>query len=373
MKTVRKMKTLLTVIGARPQWIKASAMSRVLQRAEHGIQEHVVHTGQHVSQEMSGIFFEELGMSAPNTLLEVEFDPARRMGQMMHGIAATIAEIKPDAVLVYGDTDSTLAGAWAASRAGIPLIHMEAGLRSFDRDMPEEINRLLTDQLSAVLLCPSESAVDQLRKEGVYTDCRPGVLVQASGDLMLDTARWIGGQPEPTSGGNKVLLTMHRPSNVDDLDRLKWWVEAIKNCIEKQNIEVIFPVHPRTEQALKKAFGVNWKVQLMDWGIGIRPPAGYVQMMQWLKEVSTVWTDSGGVQKEAYFMHRPALVLRNSTEWTDLVDVGAAMLSPDPAELMERNAQLMARDFTHVFETNLFGDGRAAEHIATALQTWFQK
>jgi UDP-GlcNAc3NAcA epimerase len=368
------MKTLLTVIGARPQWIKASAMSRVLQRAEHGMQEHVVHTGQHVSQEMSGIFFEELGMKAPDTQLEVEFDPARRMGQMMQGIAASISQVKPDAVLVYGDTDSTLAGAWAASRAGVPLIHMEAGLRSFDRAMPEEINRILTDQLSAVLLCPSEAAVSQLRKEGIFTNCRPGVLVQAAGDLMLDTACWIGGEPvSRVSNGNKVLLTLHRPSNVDDMDRLRLWMEAIRDTICQQGLVVIFPVHPRTAVALQKAYGFEWDLILKDWGIHVQRPAGYVQMMEWLNEVNAVWTDSGGVQKEAFFRHRPALVLRDTTEWTELLDVGAAVLSPEPNGLMRRNADLMARDFSQVFETNLFGDGHAAEHIAAALQAWFQK
>ena len=368
------MKTLLTVIGARPQWIKASAMSRVFQGDLHGLQEHVVHTGQHVSQEMSGIFFQELGMRDPDTRLLVSSNSMLRMGQMMAGIAKAIDEVRPDAVLVYGDTDSTLAGALAASRAQVPLIHMESGLRSFDRAMPEETNRILTDQLSDVLFCPSEGAVNQLRKEGVYTGCRPGVLVMASGDLMLDTARWIGGPPIAHIGDeNKVLLTMHRPSNVDDLDRLRLWIQAVKSCIEKKNIEVIFPVHPRTAHALENAFGPQWNAQLSQWGISVHPPAGYTQMVRWLKEVGMVWTDSGGVQKEAFFMHRPALVLRTTTEWTELLDVGAAWLCPEPDALMGRFSDMIKNDFKSVFEADLFGDGQAAHHIATALQAWFQK
>lgn len=369
-----EMKTLLTVIGARPQWIKASAMSRVLERSMHGIREHVLHTGQHVSQKMSGVFFQELGMRQPDTRLEVASNSMLRMGQMMAGVSKVIDEVQPDAVLVYGDTDSTLAGALAASRSQVPLIHVEAGLRSFDRNMPEEINRILTDQLSDVLFCPSDSAVNQLRKEGIYTGCRPSVLVEASGDLMLDTARWIGGRPvSTTSRGNKVLLTLHRPSNVDDLNRLRSWIDAIRNCVEQQNIEIIFPVHPRTSKGLEELFGSNWSNKLSAWGIGVRPPAGYVQMMQWFAEVDAVWTDSGGVQKEAYFMHRPSLVLRDTTEWAELLDVRATTLCPEPSQLMGCSGDLKRSDFSKVFDKNLFGDGHAAEHMVTQLQRWFQK
>ena len=368
------METLLTVIGARPQWIKASAMSRVLNTNAHGLGEHVVHTGQHVSSDMSEVFFQELGMNEPGTRLQVDSDVSLRMGQMMHGISESISRVKPDAVLVYGDTDSTLAGAWAASRSGVPLIHMEAGLRSFDRTMPEEINRILTDQLSDVLLCPSHAAVQQLHSEGIYTDCRPGVLVQASGDLMLDTARWIGGAPTSViSTSKKVLLTLHRPSNVDDPEQLHRWMDAIRLSIKQHGFHVIFPVHPRTAHALKKVFGSEWSTQMRTWGIDVQPPAGYVQMTDWLKEVVAVWTDSGGLQKEAFFFHRPALVLRTTTEWTELLDVGATELCKDPAELVERSSGMLHRKYKGVFETDLFGDGHAAEHIAEALQAWFQK
>ena len=368
------MKTILTVIGARPQWIKASAISRVLEQSVHAIREYVLHTGQHVSQDMSGVFFQELGMREPDIRLEVVANPSLRMGQMIAGISKAIDEIKPDGVLVYGDTDSTLAGSLAASRSQVPLIHIEAGLRSFDRSMPEEVNRILTDQLSDVLFCPSHAAVNQLQKEGIYTGCRPSVFVQSSGDLMLDTARWIGGRiVSPVPRENKVLLTLHRPSNVDDLTRLKAWIDAIRHCAIEQRLEVIFPVHPRTAKGLKKLFGNQWQSSLSDCGIGIQPPAGYVQMMQWFQQVDMVWTDSGGVQKEAYFMHRPSIVLRNTTEWAELLDVRAATLCPEPEQLQSRTLELRGNDFAKVFDTNLYGDGYAAEQMVADLQRWFQK
>lgn len=366
-------KTILTIIGARPQWMKAAALSRILRSEPSQIQERFVHTGQHISDEMSGQFFKELQLPEVDFQLQVGSDPATRMGQMMAGIGEAIERVRPDAVLLYGDTDSTLAGAWAASRAHIPVIHIEAGLRSFDREMPEEINRILTDQIADLLFCPSQAAAAQLKNEGIFTGARTGLEVHVCGDLMLDTARYFGGAPRPSQGAiTNILLTMHRPSNVDDKERLVAWFESIGTLAKERNLHVIFPVHPRTEKMLLKTWGEGWSQRLSKWGIQCEKPAGYLQMLQWLKEVDAVWTDSGGLQKEAFFMHRPALVLRSTSEWVELLDGGFAALCPEPSDLpnqfdsLERNTCLN-------FEVDLYGTGQAASDIVRKLNSWLKK
>lgn len=368
------MKRVLTVIGARPQWMKASALSRVLQDSSWGIEERVLHTGQHYSANMAGKFIEELDLPRAHHTLEVTNEPALRMGQMMDGILRAIQADRPDAVLLFGDTDSTLAGAWAASRSGVPAVHIEAGLRSFDRSMPEEINRVLTDAVCDVLFCPSQTAVDLLKSEGIATGSRPGLLVEISGDLMLDTARHFGGLPNPVDAdSNRVLLTMHRPANVDDPGRLKQWIEAAVAAALSHGWKIIFPVHPRTAASAERAFGVEWKGALEGWGIEVHEPAGYLQMLAWLQEVRQVWTDSGGLQKEAFFMGRPALVFREATEWTELVELGVAELCHEPNALLELTADLDRRRAEMDFSRPVYGDGRSAVRIAQILKEWLSR
>lgn len=368
------MKKVLTVIGARPQWMKASALSRALKDPVWGIEERVLHTGQHYSANMASSFVEELGLPSAHHALTVSTDPAERMGQMMGGIQSAIRTDKPNAVLLFGDTDSTLAGAWAASREGVPAVHVEAGLRSFDRRMPEEINRILTDSLSDLLFCPSESAVRLLAAEGIKTGARENVRVEVSGDLMLDTARHFGGQPiAPSANSKSVLLTMHRPSNVDDPGRLKSWILSIGEVAKSKDWDVIFPVHPRTAKMAESTFGPNWKSALAEQRISVREPAGYVQMIEWLKEVQQVWTDSGGLQKEAYFMWRPAVILRDTSEWTELLDHGYARLCPKPEALKEHSEFLQNEGLTLDFEQPLYGDGTAGTLIAKVLQEWLNR
>ena len=363
----------MTIIGARPQWMKASALSRVLKSTQWGITERVLHTGQHYSHNMAGRFLSELNLPKADHVLNVSQDPAERMGQMMGGIIKAIDQDQPDAVILYGDTDSTLAGAWAAARRGVPVVHVEAGLRSFDRGMPEEINRILTDELSSLLFCPSEAAVDQLKREGIATGQRPDLRVEVSGDLMLDTARHHGGLPLPSSAdADSVLLTMHRPSNVDHPDRLRNWIEAIGLQAAKRGWRVIFPVHPRTAKNLALAYGPNWKKEDAFGAFELHEPAGYSDVLNWLGDVRQVWTDSGGLQKEAFFMHRPAVVLRDTTEWVELIDLKFARLCPQPEEL---------GGCVDSFETsppidwnkNLYGNGKAAEAIAKTLQEWLNQ
>ena len=365
---------VLTVIGARPQWMKASALSRALKNPKWGIEERVLHTGQHYSENMAGSFVKELDLPRAHHALTVSTNPAERMGQMMGGIQTAIQQDKPAAVLLFGDTDSTLAGAWAASREGIPAVHIEAGLRSFDRRMPEEINRILTDALSDLLFCPSETAVGLLADEGITTGVRGNVRVEVSGDLMLDTARFFGGQPVPPSQDAKsVLLTMHRPSNVDDPDRLSGWITNIGAVARSKGWQVIFPIHPRTAKMAEIAFGVHWKERMGEQNIQVEEPAGYLQIIEWLKEVRQVWTDSGGLQKEAYFMHRPAVILRNSSEWTELLDSGVAALCPEPTDLDSCVGRMESRMESMDFNAPLYGDGNAAQIIARTLHDWLKK
>lgn len=354
--------------------MKASALSRALKDADLGIEERVLHTGQHYSHDMAGRFVDELNLPAAHHVLNVSSEPAVRMGQMMEGVMAAIAQDAPDAVILYGDTDSTLAGALAASRTGTPVVHIEAGLRSFDRSMPEEVNRILTDALSDVLFCPSQAAVDLLAKEGIVSGARDGLRVEVSGDLMLDTARHFGGQPQPvTAEADAILLTLHRPSNVDNPDRLKAWIESAGAAAQSRGWRVHFPVHPRTAQVVERIYGDTWHTQLGSLGIEAHEPARYLQVLHWLKEVRQVWTDSGGLQKEAYFMGRPALVLRAASEWTELLDHGVARLCAQPADLDAAVATMDSGYDEMDFSVPLYGNGQAARNIAHTLRTWLNR
>lgn len=367
------LKTILTIIGARPQWMKAAALSRVLSDTQWGIKERVLHTGQHYSHDMAGRFLSELDLPKADHLLNVSQDPAERMGQMMGGIMHAIEQDQPDAVILYGDTDSTLAGAWAASRCGVPVVHIEAGLRSFDRSMPEEINRILTDQLSSLLFCPSHAAVDQLTREGIVTGQRPELRVEVSGDLMLDTARHHGSEPLPLpADADAVLLTMHRPANVDDPHRLRGWIEAIGTQASKRGWRVIFPVHPRTAKNLVVAYGPDWKNADAFDSFELHAPAGYLDMLKWLGEVRQVWTDSGGLQKEAFFMHRPAVVLRDATEWVELTDLGFACLCAEPMAL-DACVETMEEMPPAHWDKDLYGTGKAGVAIAKTLRSWLNR
>ena len=369
------LKTLLTIVGARPQLMKAAAFSHAVEARKDQLRQVLLHTGQHFSYNMSGRFQEELDLPEIDVQLEVDADPFIRMGQMMRGVSDAIEASDPDAVVVFGDTDSTLAAAMAASRAQVPVVHIEAGLRSFDRRMPEEHNRILTDQLSDVLFCPSDSAIQQLASEGIFTENRPGLLVQAVGDLMLDTARFFGGAPvaNKASKTRKILLTLHRPSNVDDQMVLRRWIEAIGKQVQEQGVQVIFPVHPRTQKGLIAEWGDGWKRALKGRSIEPFEPASYLQILQWLKEVDEVWTDSGGLQKEAFFMKRPALILRDSTEWKELVVSGFASLCADPDALPAAHLNLQQSQRTLDYNLPLYGDGSAAQKMVNSLVIWLNR
>jgi UDP-GlcNAc3NAcA epimerase len=306
--------TILTIVGARPQFIKAAAVSREL-RKRH--KEVLLHTGQHYDYKMSGIFFDGLDLPAPDLNLEVGSGAhGAQTGAMLRGIEEAILSVKPDWVLVYGDTNSTLAGALAAAKLHIPVAHVEAGLRSFNRRMPEEINRVVADHLSSLLLCPSQTALTNLSREGI-TDH-----VHLVGDVMLDVLNWARERAAQgpreiltrlaLAPGNYLLATVHRSENTDEPKRLAAILEAF-NAMEEP---IVFPIHPRTRKMIAGAdYRLKPHVQLVE-------PVGYFDMVTLTGAARMVLTDSGGLQKEAYWLGTPCVTLRDETEWVETVETG---------------------------------------------------
>lgn len=345
---------VLTVVGARPQFIKAGAVSAVLRR-DHV--EFLLHTGQHYDAMMSDVFFDELDLPAPDCNLGIGSGThGQQTGMMLAAVERVIEGQRPDWVLVYGDTNSTLAGALAAVKLHVPVAHVEAGLRSFDRRMPEEINRVVTDHVSSLCLCPSESAAAQLAREGIG-----GAVV--TGDVMLDAFLQQAGRVRSRGGvldrlglepGGFVLATLHRAENVDDAGRLG----AILDGLGRSGCEVVLPLHPRTRQAIAR-FGLaaGSSVHLVG-------PVGYLDMIALEMHAAVVVTDSGGVQKEAYFAGRPCVTVRETTEWTETVDAGwNQLVGCDP-----RAIAAAVSGFRPAGERPaLFGDGRAADRVVAAL------
>jgi UDP-N-acetylglucosamine 2-epimerase len=349
---------VITVIGNRPQFVKAAAVSRLL-RAEHD--ELLIHTGQHYDDALSRVFFEELDLPAPEVELHIGGGTnTSQTVRMLSALEPVLADRKPDAVLVYGDTNSTLAGALAAAQAHVPVAHVEAGMRSFDRTMPEELNRVVTDHLSALLLCPSDTAVENLRSERVHGR------VEMIGDVMVDVARLV--QPRArehtevlaahgVEPGGYLLLTAHRAGNVDEPERLTRLVDLVLGLEET----TVFAVHPRTRARLE-ALGRLAQLEATP-HVRLTPPLGYVEFMALVCGARAVLTDSGGLQKEAYLAGVPCVTLRANTEWVETVEAGwntlvdldaeqarAALARPAPAERPE-----------------LYGDGHAGERAVAAL------
>lgn len=347
---------IVTILGARPQFIKAGTLSRAI--ASHPtIQEVIVHTGQHYDTAMSDIFFEQMHIPKPDYFLGIGGKSHGAMtGQMIEKIEEVLLIEKPDWVLVYGDTDSTLAGALAASKLHVKIAHVEAGLRSFNMKMPEEINRIVTDRISTLLFCPTEAAVQNLKNEGFETfTCK----VVQSGDVMYEGAlfyREYAQKPTLHVKNDFVLCTIHRAENTDDEVRLKSIFDAL-NEIAKQR-QIVLPIHPRTRNALKVQ-----KYQLSP-NITLIEPVGYLEMIWLIDHCSLVMTDSGGLQKEAYFFHKPCMTLRDETEWVELVACGANVL-------VGANKETIVSTFSNfTFNpkvTNLYGDAHASEKILQAL------
>ncbi|WP_285009889.1 non-hydrolyzing UDP-N-acetylglucosamine 2-epimerase [Pedobacter faecalis] len=312
---------IFTIIGARPQFIKAAVVSRAI-RSISGVTEVLIHTGQHFDANMSDVFFKELDIRHPDYNLKIGGGThGQNTGRMLEAVESILMENKPDCVLVYGDTDSTLAGALAAVKLHIPLAHVEAGLRSFNRRMPEEINRVLTDHSSDLLFTPTETAVNNLTNEGVDAN-----KVHLVGDVMLDATLYYKNKAKrpirfPVTHGDFVLCTIHRAENTDDLGRLRNIIEAL-NEISCQ-VNIILPIHPRTANVISKFQDIKLNDRIFT-----IEPVGYLEMNWLLQHCSLVMTDSGGVQKEAFFHGKPCVTLRDETEWVELVNFGVNKLAP---------------------------------------------
>lgn len=358
------MRKIVTVLGARPQFIKASVVSGAIEDCGQ-LKEVVVHTGQHFDTNMSDVFFDQLGMAAPAYQLDIHGGSHGIMtGRMLAEVEGVLLAERPDAVLVYGDTNSTLAGALAAVKLQIPVAHVEAGLRSFNLAMPEEINRILTDRISQWLFTPTDLATAHLRNEGVDI----GRIVPV-GDVMYDVALHHGARTQSSGGvleragveaGSYVLVTVHRAENTDHPQRLTCIVDALHAISE--HLPVVWPIHPRTRAVLEGSD------RLGSFGRGIRllDPLGYLDMVQLEKYASVIATDSGGVQKEAFFFRVPCVTLRDETEWVELVDAGwNRLVSPTSCEAI-CEAVLGARGVSGI-EAQPYGDGRASKRIVERL------
>lgn len=358
------MKKILTVLGARPQFIKASVVSHQI-AASGGLAEVVVHTGQHFDANMSDVFFDELGMTKPQYFLDIHGGGHGQMtGRMLAGIEQIILDEKPDAVLIYGDTNSTLAGALAAVKLHVPIAHVEAGLRSFNMAMPEEVNRILADRVSRWLFTPTAAAGEHLLTEGVDAD-----KIIAVGDVMYDVALHhgsrvaaVGGILEKTGLAEQgyVLVTVHRAENTDVTERLLAIVDALEQIAK--TTPVVWPLHPRTRAVLAKLGRLDRLAAHVD----LIDPVGYLDMVQLEKYACLIATDSGGVQKEAFFYHVPCVTLRDETEWVELVNSGwNHLVSPTDPEKIK--AAIMAGIGTRGQDVNPYGDGHAAERVVRRL------
>jgi len=347
------MNRIITVVGARPQFIKAATLSRQFKLA--GIEELIIHTGQHFDTNMSDVFFEEMEIPRPAYHLDIHgLTHGAMTGRMLEGIEAILLKEKPDGVLVYGDTNSTIAGALAASKLHIPVLHVEAGLRSFNMQMPEEINRILTDRISNVLFCPTEAAVANLKKEGFEN---MPVRIIKNGDVMQDAAMYYAPKAEQKSdilkqaGLSKfVLATIHRQENTDSPETLRNIITGL-NEINRQ-IPVLVPIHPRTRSILTQ-LNITPEFKMID-------PVGYFDMIVLLKNCKLVITDSGGVQKEAFFFGKHCITLREQTEWVELVENGYNILVGSNVLKLKDAFEVFSSKVSD-FKINLYGKGQAAQ------------
>lgn len=357
------MKKVLTVVGARPQFVKAATISRALKEFSD-IREILVHTGQHFDQNMSDVFFDEMEIPKPDFHLNINsLNHGAMTGRMLEGLENLMLSEKPDIVLVYGDTNSTLAGALAASKLHISVAHVEAGLRSFNMNMPEEINRILTDRISDILYCPTDTARKNLMEEGFS---KFGSRITVPGDVMYDAALFYAKKAGEKSKIRQelgltsyVLCTLHRAENTDDIGRLSSICNAL-NEISK-TYQVVLPLHPRTKKLLEKT-GLKLNFQTIE-------PVGYFDMLSLLENTEVVLTDSGGLQKEAYFFKKPCITMRDQTEWVELLEAGVNVLTGSNGnKIMEAVWEMKQKKLS--FDQLLYGNGNAAAVIAEDLMKY---
>ena len=373
------MKKIITVIGARPQIIKAAAISRAIKNNfSDKILEVIVHTGQHYDENMSQLFFEELEIPFPNFNLNVgSGSHGEQTAKMLEGLENIYVQEKPDAVIVYGDTNSTIAGALAASKIHIPVIHIEAGLRSFNKAMPEEINRIACDHMSTLLFTPSETGQRNLLNEGIKNDQKEAASIDnpkiyLCGDIMYDNSLYFLEMSEQKSEILKeleittdefILCTIHRDTNTDDTANLNAIFRALLRIQKTSNLKIVLPLHPRTKEKLNSHLDENLLKEInQNKNLKIIPPTGFLDIISLEKNARLIITDSGGLQKEAFFFQKPCVVLREQTEWIEIVENGNALIAgANELKIISSVETLIKRtDFTY---PNLYGDGNASNFI----------
>lgn len=347
------MKTILSVIGARPQFIKHAPMQLALQKHYKSL---TLHTGQHYDANMSKVFFDELVMPEPDYRFDIggSKPQGEQTGIMMKEIERVCETEKPDALLVYGDTNSTLAGTLVAAKMHIPLIHIEAGLRSFNRAMPEEVNRIVADRFADLLFCPTQLAIDNLKREGINHD---GIFL--SGDVMCDTLHLVKDKITRLSEYPYYFVTLHRPYNTDEPDRLR----RILTTLQRLDHQVVFPVHPRTVSRMK-----TYGMFTSDFpNIRFIEPVGYIESVSYQYHSLAVITDSGGMQKEAYLLQKKCITVRSETEWVETLQNGWNTLVFDHPELIDELLKQPCGEYV----PGIYGDGNAAEEIVEIIRSRF--
>jgi len=363
------MKKIISIIGARPQIIKSAALTRVCMNSTE-LKEVVVHTQQHYSDRLSSDLIRDLAI--PEPAIKLPSPSGNSLAQIAHMIVElerVFVSEKPDAVVVYGDTNSTIAASIVAAHLSIPLAHIESGLRSFNREMPEEINRIVTDHLSTLLFCPSTTASKQLLKEGFST----GAATQATaaspllfecGDIMFDNALHYGQNAPKPDLENYIFLTLHRPSNVDNPEALISFLKGLLEIALELNLKIMFPIHPRT---LKNCVSsAAWEELSQSEQLQLTEPLPYTETMGALKHAHLVWTDSGGLCKEAFMMGTPCLILRSETEWVELVENGYAQVVHNDLNAIKEESEAFLKNGMPAAK-NLYGDGHAAQFIHDTL------
>lgn len=376
-------KRIVTIIGARPQIIKSSAISRAIRKHfSQEVEEIIVHTGQHYDANMSDVFFNEMQIPRPKYNLEVGSGSHGAMtAKMIDGLEKLFTEENPDAVVIYGDTNSTLAGAVAAAKIHIPVVHIEAGLRSFNKAMPEEINRIASDHMSTLLFTPTKTGLENLKREGFdsYIHKKADVdhpNVYLCGDVMYDNSMYFSTISQQKSNiledlkivqNSYVLCTIHRDSNTDNSVNLTSIFSALIEISKQHHLSIVLPIHPRTRHKMKEQLKHDLYEEIMNNdAIKIIPPAGFIDIIALEKNARIIITDSGGLQKEAFFFEKPCVIMREQTEWIEIVENGNAILAGASQNEIINSADLLLKKNDYTYPP-FYGDGKAAEFIVSKI------
>ncbi len=379
---------IVTIIGARPQIIKAAALSRAIKnKFSTQLEEIIVHTGQHYDTNMSQVFFDELGIPAPNYNLNVgSGSHAKQTATMLIGIEEILLKEKPNAIVLYGDTNSTLAGAIAASKIHVPVVHIEAGLRSFSKAMPEEVNRIMCDHVSSFLFSPTKTGYDNLIREGFNKDAKEpygadNPKIYHCGDVMYDNSLYFSAVSETKTDilqklklktNGFILATIHRNNNTDEPERLNALFRSLHDISVKHQLDVVLPLHPRTAKLLENNLDANLYAGIKSNPLfKITEPASFLEMVSLEKNCRLVMTDSGGVQKEAFYFEKPCVILRPETEWVELVECGAAIVADANEKRIKAAFDTLYAKTDFKFP-KLYGDGKASEFICGELMKYLR-